>query len=62
MGISLRVLLYEGAERPPPLELPKGSSEKLIAWGSSGKDAGYLNKLRQLLGACIRKTADCFSS
>jgi len=43
-------LFYDG-EAPPQLpNLLKGKSSDDIAWGSSGKDARYLNKLRRLLG------------
>jgi transcriptional regulator with XRE-family HTH domain len=48
--VPMYQLFYDGAQ---PLKLPnlltrKSSDE--IAWGSSGKDARYLNKLRRLLG------------
>jgi transcriptional regulator with XRE-family HTH domain len=43
-------LFYDG-EGPPELpNLLKRKSSDDIAWGSSGKDARYLNKLRRLLG------------
>jgi transcriptional regulator with XRE-family HTH domain len=43
-------LFYDG-EGPPRLpNLLKRKSSDDIAWGSSGKDARYLNKLRRLLG------------
>jgi transcriptional regulator with XRE-family HTH domain len=43
-------LFYDG-EGPPQLpNLLKRKSSDNIAWGSSGKDARYLNKLRRLLG------------
>jgi transcriptional regulator with XRE-family HTH domain len=43
-------LFYDG-EGPPQLpNLLKRKSSDDIAWGSSGKDARYLNKLRRLLG------------
>ena len=43
-------LFYDGEEPPKLPNLPKGKSSDDIAWGSSGKDARYLNKLRRLLG------------
>jgi hypothetical protein len=43
-------LFYDGDEPPKLLNLPKRKSSDKIAWGSSGKDARYLNKLRRLLG------------
>ena len=47
-------LFYEG-EQPPQLpNLPKRKSSDDIAWGSTGKDARFLNKLRRLLS----KTAE----
>jgi transcriptional regulator with XRE-family HTH domain len=43
-------LFYEG-EQPPQLpNLLKRKSSDDIAWGSSGKEARYLHKLRRLLG------------
>src|SRR5207247_8666949 len=39
-------LFYDGEEPPKLPNLPKGKSSDDIAWGSSGKDARYLNKLR----------------
>jgi len=43
-------LFYDGEEPPRLPNLLKGKSSDDIAWGSSGKDARYLNKLRRLLG------------
>ncbi len=43
-------LFYDGEEPPKLPNLPRGKSSDDIAWGSSGKDARYLNKLRRLLG------------
>jgi hypothetical protein len=34
----------------PFVSLPKRESSDDIAWGSAGKDARYLSKLRRLLG------------
>ena len=42
-------LFYDGDEPPKLPNLPKGKSSHDIAWGSSGKDGRYLNKLRRLL-------------
>src|ERR1700730_7279099 len=42
--------LFNDGEEPPVLpNLPKRKSSEDIAWGSAGKDARYLNKLRRLL-------------
>jgi transcriptional regulator with XRE-family HTH domain len=48
--VPMYQLFYDG-EQPPKLPnlLTRKSSDE-IAWGSSGKDARYLNKLRRLLG------------
>src|SRR5229473_1711287 len=43
-------LFYEGEEPPKLPHLLKRKSSDDIAWGSGGKDARYLSKLRRLLG------------
>src|SRR3979490_2899745 len=49
MEIPMYQLFYDG-EKPPELpNLPKRKSSDDLAWGSSGKDARYLGKLRRLL-------------
>jgi transcriptional regulator with XRE-family HTH domain len=42
-------LFYEGEEPPKLPNLPKRKSSDDMAWGSSGKDGRFLNKLRRLL-------------
>jgi transcriptional regulator with XRE-family HTH domain len=42
-------LFYEGEEPPKLPNLPKRKSSNDVAWGSVGKEARYLNKLRRLL-------------
>jgi transcriptional regulator with XRE-family HTH domain len=42
-------LFYDGEEPPQLPNLPKRKSSDDIAWGSTGKEARYLNKLRRLL-------------
>jgi hypothetical protein len=42
-------LFYEGEEPPKLPNLPKRKSSNGVAWGSVGKEARYLNKLRRLL-------------
>src|SRR2546430_19070 len=42
-------LFYDGEEPPKLPNLPKRKSSDDIAWGSSGKDARFLGKLRRLL-------------
>ena len=49
MEIPMYQLFYDGEEPPKLLNLPKRKSSDDIAWGSSGKDARYLGKLRRLL-------------
>ena len=49
LEVPLYQLFYDGEEPPKLPNLPKGKSSDDIAWGSSGKDARYLNKLRRLL-------------
>ena len=52
--VPLYQLFYEGEEPPKLPNLLKQKSSGEIAWGSTGKDARYLNKLRRVLG----KSAD----
>jgi transcriptional regulator with XRE-family HTH domain len=48
--VPLYQLFYEGEEPPKLPNLLKRKSSGEIAWGSVGKEARYLNKLRRLLG------------
>src|SRR6201981_3332545 len=49
LEVPMYQLFYDG-EKPPELSnLPKRKSSDDIAWGSAGKDARYLSKLRRLL-------------
>jgi transcriptional regulator with XRE-family HTH domain len=50
LEVPLYQLFYDGEEPPKLPNLPKGRSSDDIAWGSSGKDARFLSKLRRLLG------------
>src|ERR1700730_10169001 len=43
-------LFYEGEEPPKLPNVLKRKSSDDIGWGSTGKEARYLNKLRRLLG------------
>ncbi len=47
---ALYQLFSEGEEPPKLPNLLKRKSSDDIAWGSAGKDARYLDKLRRLLG------------
>jgi transcriptional regulator with XRE-family HTH domain len=50
LEVPMYQLFYDG-ENPPKLpNLLKRKPSGEIAWGSSGKDARFLNKLRRLLG------------
>jgi transcriptional regulator with XRE-family HTH domain len=49
LEVPLYQLFYEGEEPPKLPNLPKRKSSDDIAWGSSGKDGRFLNKLRRLL-------------
>src|SRR5258708_3125886 len=49
LEVPLYQLFYEGEEPPQLPNLLKRKSSDDIAWGSSGKDGRYLNKLRRLL-------------
>jgi transcriptional regulator with XRE-family HTH domain len=54
LEVPLYQLFYEGEEPPKLPSLLKRTSADNMAWGSVGKEARYLNKLRQLLA----KTAE----
>ena len=49
LEVPLYQLFYDGEEPPKLPNLPKRRSADDVAWGSSGKDGRYLNKLRRLL-------------
>ncbi len=48
--VPMYELFYDGEEPPKLPNLPKGKQSDEGAWGSSGKDGRFLNKLRRLLG------------
>jgi len=50
LEVPLYQLFYEGEEPPKVPTLLKQMSPDESTWGSSGKDAHYLGKLRQALG------------
>jgi transcriptional regulator with XRE-family HTH domain len=50
LEVPMYQLFYDGEEPPKLPNFPKRKSSDEIAWGSSGKDARFLNKLRRLLG------------
>jgi len=50
LEVPLYQLFYDGEEPPQVPSLLKRNSPGEDAWGSSGKDARFLSKLRRLLG------------
>jgi len=50
LEVPLYQLFYDGEEPPKLPNLPKRKTSDDIAWGSSGKDARFLNHLRRQLG------------
>lgn len=52
--VPLYQLFYDGEEPPQLPNLLKGKTSDDIVWGSSGKEAAYLHKLRK----CLGKTKD----
>jgi transcriptional regulator with XRE-family HTH domain len=50
MEVPLYQLFYDGEEPPELPNLPKRKTAGEIAWGSSGKEARFLGRLRHLLG------------
>ena len=49
LEVPLYQLFHDGEEPPKLPNLPRRKSSEDIAWGSSGKDGRFLNKLRRLL-------------
>jgi transcriptional regulator with XRE-family HTH domain len=49
LEIPLYVLLYDGDQPPPPPKVISSRSREK-AWGFTGKDAIYMEKMRRLLG------------
>ncbi|OLE86012.1 MAG: hypothetical protein AUG07_03280 [Acidobacteria bacterium 13_1_20CM_2_60_10] len=49
LEVPLYQLFYDGEEPPQLPNLPKRKTSDDIAWGSTGKDARFLNRLRRLL-------------
>src|SRR5712671_6746921 len=50
LEVPLYQIFYDGEEPPKLPNLPNRKTSAEIAWGSSGKDARFLNRLRSLLG------------
>lgn len=50
LEVPLYQLFYDGEEPPELPNLPKRRTADEIAWGSRGKEARFLTKLRRLLG------------
>ena len=50
LEVPMYQLFYDGEEPPKLPNLPKRKSSDEIAWGSVGKEARYLSKLRRVLG------------
>src|SRR6266571_1216216 len=50
LEIPMYQLFYDGEEPPKLPNLPKRRSADDIAWGSTGKDARFLSKIRRVLG------------
>ena len=50
LEVPLYQLFYDGEEPPKLPNLLKRKTSDEIAWGSSGKEAQFLNKLRRSLG------------
>jgi transcriptional regulator with XRE-family HTH domain len=48
--VPMYQLFYDGEEPPKLINLPRQKFADGDAWGSTGKDANYMSKLRRLLG------------
>jgi transcriptional regulator with XRE-family HTH domain len=53
--VPMYQLFYDGEEPPKLPNLPRRELSNENAWGSSGKDARFLSKLRRLLGKTDEK-------
>jgi transcriptional regulator with XRE-family HTH domain len=49
LEVPMCQVFYDGDQPPELPNLPKRKTSDDIAWGSTGKDARYLSKLRRLL-------------
>ena len=49
LEVPMYKVFYDGDQPPNLPNLPRRKSSDDIAWGSTGKEARYLNKLRRLL-------------
>jgi len=49
MEVPMYQLFYDGEEPPELPHLPKRKTADEVAWGSSGKEARFLARLRRLL-------------
>jgi len=54
LEIPMYQLFYDGDKPPESPNLPKRKTADDIAWGSSGKNAAFLHKLRK----CLSKAAE----
>jgi len=50
LEVPLYELFYDGKQPPEALAILKRRSADDDAWGSTGRDAAYLRKIRRLLG------------
>jgi transcriptional regulator with XRE-family HTH domain len=50
LEVPMYQLFYDGEEPPKLPNLPKRKSSDVNLWGSTGRDARYLDKLCRLLG------------
>jgi transcriptional regulator with XRE-family HTH domain len=50
LEVPMYQLFYDGEEPPKLPRLPKRRSADDIVWGTAGKEARFLNRLRRLLG------------
>jgi len=50
LEVPMYKLFYEGTKPPELPTMPKRKSEDDIAFGTHGKEAAYLSKLRRVLG------------
>ena len=62
LGVPFYQLFYDGENPPKPIELPKGRPQDKLTWGTSGKQARMLHRLRRALGKMDERSRELLLS